>query len=111
VISDHNLQKLLDHNFIDLFTRDELKRACNSHPSRWCLIRDSLQDLIMEIESYELAHPLGLNKDPSIWVNVGVWYFDKKVFSHGSFKDVEFTLEELKFYYKLFSLLSVMDLS
>ncbi len=107
MISDHHLQKLLDHNFIDLFTRDELKRA--TEPRNWYGIADTLKSTIEEIERHELEHPLGINSSNPFWINYGSWNYETKEFTFSSDNDGKFTLEDLKFYYKLLTFLKVVD--
>jgi hypothetical protein len=109
VISEHNLEKLLTHNFIDLFTRDELIRATKPQSSKWESMSNLLKDNISEIKRYELEHPLGINNIEYLWTGHGYWNYCKKEFYFPTAPDVEFTLEDLKFYCKLLTFLKIAD--
>lgn len=110
MISNHHLEHLLSHNFIDIFTRDELVRMSEPHSNKWSLLSNNLKDIISEIEKYELDHPLGMNGSSPFWTICGTWDYELKEFTFTNHPDDKFSLEDLRFYYKLLTFLKVIDI-
>lgn len=109
MLSTYNLQKLVDHNFIDQQTQQELVKATTSSSSKWERIQYELGAIIKEIELKELHIPLGISNDAICYINNGNWSYHDKKFTFNYNPEFKFTLEELQNYSKLVCFLSLMD--
>jgi RIO-like serine/threonine protein kinase len=109
MLSSYNLQKLVDHNFIDSQTQQELIRATKSGMTRYGEMALSLDQIIREISLKELHVPLGISNESIVYINNGKWSFIEKTFTFNMNPEIKFTLEELQNYYKLVCFLSFMD--
>ncbi len=74
-------------------------------------MKDVLENMISEIEKFEIDKPLGIRPFNQLSVYNGWWNHEEKVFTPGGNSELKFTLEELQFYYKLVCFLTIMDLS
>lgn len=109
MLSTYNLQKLVDHNFIDQQTQQELVKATKSGMTKYGEMAISLDHIIREIILKELHVPLGISPDCITYINNGKWSYQEKTFTFNMNPELKFTLEELQNYSKLVCFLSLMD--
>lgn len=109
MLSTYNLHKLVEHNFIDQQTQQELVKATKSGMTKYGEMAFSLDQIIREICIKEIHVPLGISEDSITYINNGKWSFKDKNFTFNMNPEIKFTLEELQNYYKLVCFLSLMD--
>lgn len=110
MISNFALQKLVDHNFIDINTKCELEKATQNLGIKVDNGIYNLKQIIDQIQKYELDHPLGMEQNCILSVMNGQYFFEEKYFKFYNNTEVTYTLEELIEYYKLLNFLQGMNL-
>lgn len=87
-------------------TADKLAQATDIHSKNYSLL-SNLELLIATIQKQEIDHPLGFTNE-EFWIGGGKYSVKSKRFTFCGSDKVEYTLEELEFYYKLVHLLTHM---
>jgi len=106
VISSSEFNKLVEHNFISSHAAEELSRLTDQY-SRNYNLKSKLERLITGIQKYQLDHPLGIDTN-DLYIEGGMFSMKHNKFTFSGDPIVEYTLEELEFYYKLVHLLTHM---
>ena len=106
MISNSEFSKLIEHNFISSHVADELSQLTDRFSRNYDL-KTKLERLITGIHKYQLDHPLGLDTN-DLYIEGGVFSIKTNKFVFSGDVCVEYSLEELEFYYKLVHLLTHM---